>query len=55
MTGINEVCDSLYLSVFKDFASHSTKWFSKYFNKEGLWSLSPTSGCQILANNNNKK
>jgi hypothetical protein len=36
MTMISETCDSLYLSDFKHFVSHSTKRFGKCLNKERL-------------------
>ncbi|KAG1285866.1 hypothetical protein G6F62_011781 [Rhizopus arrhizus] len=36
MTRIGEACDSLYLSDFKGFVSHSAKCFNKCLNKEKL-------------------
>ncbi|CEG66484.1 hypothetical protein RMATCC62417_03057 [Rhizopus microsporus] len=36
MTRISEACDSLYLSDFKGFVSHSVKCFDKCLNKERL-------------------
>jgi transposase len=36
MTRISEACDSLYLSDFKGFVSHSVKCFDKCLNKEKL-------------------
>ena len=36
MTRISEACDSLYMSDFKGFVSHSAKCFAKCLNKENV-------------------
>jgi transposase len=36
MTRISQACDSLYISEFRGFVSHSVKCFGKCLNKERL-------------------